>query len=82
MLLEGLPQQALLAGANGRRPVGRPRTNWINYIKDLMWNRLGLHPSEMIDVMEDCEVWRLNLELLPRNPRGKAGNEKRKRRKK
>ena len=25
--------------------------------------------------MEDREVWRLNLELLPRNPHGKAGNE-------
>ena len=29
--------------------------------------------------MEDREVWRLNLELLPRNPHGKAGNEERRR---
>ena len=32
---ERLPKQALLAKANGRRPVGRPRTRWTNYIKDL-----------------------------------------------
>ena len=36
---ERLPKQALLAKANGRRPVGRPRTSWTNYTKDLGWNR-------------------------------------------
>ena len=63
-----LPKQALLAKANGRRPVGRPRTRWTDYIEDLGWNRLGLHPSEMMEVMEDREVRRLNLELLPPQP--------------
>ena len=29
-----LPKQALLAKANGRRPVGRPRTRWTDYIED------------------------------------------------
>ena len=62
---ERLPKQALLAKANGRRPVGRPRTRWTDYVEDLGWNRLGLRPSEMMEVMEDREVWRLNLELLP-----------------
>ena len=36
---ERLPKQALLAKANGRKPVGRPRTSWTNYIEDLGWNR-------------------------------------------
>ena len=63
-----LPKQALHAKANGRRPVGRPRTRWTDYIEDLEWNRLGLRPSEMMGVMEDREVWRLNLELLPPQP--------------
>ena len=71
-----LPKQALLAKANGRRAVGRPRTRWTNYNKDLGWNRLGLYPSKMMDVMEDREVWRFNLELLPPNPYQKSGNEK------
>ena len=29
----------------------------------------------MIDVTQDHEEWRLNLELLPRNPQENAGNE-------
>ena len=77
MRQERLPKQALHPKANGRRPVGRPRTRWTDYIEDLGWNRLVLHPSEMMEVMEDREVRRLNLELLPRNPHGKAGNEER-----
>ena len=34
---------------------------------------LDLHPSEMMDVMEDREVWRLNLELLPPQSSRKSG---------
>ena len=73
MLQERLPKQALFAKANGSRPVGRPRTRWTDYIADLGWNRLGLHPSEMMKVMEDREVWRLNLEQLPSQPSRKSG---------
>ena len=50
-----------------------PKTRWTDYIGDLGWNRLRLHPSEMMDVMEDREVWRLNLELLPLQPSHKSG---------
>ena len=64
---EKLPKQALLAKAN-RRPVGRLRTRWTNYFQDNRWNRL-----EMMNVMEDREVWRLNLELLPRELSRKSG---------
>ena len=56
MRQERLPKQALLAKANGRRPVERPRTRWADYIEDRGWN------------MEDREVWRLNLALLPPQP--------------
>ena len=70
---ERLPKQTLLAKANGRRPVGRPRTRWTDYIADLGWNRLGLRPSEMMEMMEDREVWWLNLELLPPQPSRKIG---------
>ena len=73
-----LPTQTLLAKANGGRPVGRPRTRWTNYIDDLGWNRLGLlRPSEMMEVMEDREVWRPNLEQLPQQPSRKSGHEER-----
>ena len=70
---EKLPKQALHTKANGRRPVGRPRTKWADYIEDLGWNRLGLRPSEMVEVMKDREVWRLNLKLLPPQPSRKSG---------
>ena len=56
MAQERLPKQALLAKANGRRPIGRPKTRWTNYIEDLGWNCLGLHLSEMMDVMKNREV--------------------------
>ena len=75
---ERLPKQALHAKANGRRPVGRPRTRWTDYIEDLGWNRLGLRPSEMMEMMEDREVWRLNLELLPPQPSWKSGQRRKK----
>ena len=61
---ERLSKQALIAKPNGKRPVGRPRIRWTNYIEDLGWNRLGLHPSR--------KVWRLNLELLPLQPLRKS----------
>ena len=70
---ERLPKQALLAKANGRRPVGRPRTRWTDYIVDLGWKRLGLRLSKMMEVMEDREVCLLNLELLPPQPSRKSG---------
>ena len=71
----------VLAKANGKTPVGRPRTGWTVYIEDLGWNSLVLYPSEMMDVIEDRQVWRLYLELLPHNPHGKAGNEERRKKK-
>ena len=70
---ERLPKQALHAKANGKRPVGRRRTRWTDYIEDLGRNRLGLRTGEMKDVMEDREVWRLNFELLPPQPSRKSG---------
>ena len=58
---ESLSKQALLAKANGRRPVERLRTRWTNYIEETM------------NVMEDREVWWLHLELLPPQPSRKSG---------
>jgi len=65
---ERLPKQALLAKVKGKIPVGRPRTRWAVYIEDLGWNRLGFQPSEMLAMVADRDVWRLNLELLPPQP--------------
>ena len=61
---EKLPKPTLLAKTKDKRPVGWPRIRWTDCIEDLGWNRLELQ-SEIMDVVEDSEVWRLNLELLP-----------------
>ena len=73
MSQERLRKQALLAKTSRRTPVGRPKTRWTNYTEDLGWNSSGLHRSEMMDVAEDREVWRLNLELLLQQPSQKSG---------
>ena len=44
---ERLRKPTLYAKVDGKRPVGRPQTRWLDYIEDLGWNRLGLYPSEM-----------------------------------
>ena len=72
---EQFPKQTFYAKVSGKRPVKKPRTRcWLYYIKDLGWDSLGLHPSEMQSVLVDGEMWRLNLELLP--PQRKAGEKK------
>ena len=61
---ERFHKQALLAKANGKRPAGRPRTTVDGPITLRILDGI-VSPNEMMDVMEDREVWRLNLELLP-----------------
>ena len=74
---ERLPKQALLAKANGRRPVGRPRTRWTNYIKDLgAWDFTQV---KWWMWWKTVKCGGLILSCCPRNPHGKAGNEERRR---
>jgi len=54
---QGFSKQALLVKVKRKRPVRRPRTRWEDYIEDLEWNRLGLQPSEMLEVVADRDVW-------------------------
>ena len=79
MSQERLPKLALLAKVNGRRPVGRTRTRWTNYIEDLDWNHLGLHSSKMMDVRKIMKCDGLISSCCPRNLHGKAGNGERRR---
>ena len=73
MSLERLPKPALLAKENGKRPIEPPTTKWTNYIEDLGWNRLGLHPREMMFVIKYGKVRQLNLELLSLQRSRKSG---------
>ena len=74
-----LPKQTLYADMSGKRPVGRPRTRWLDYIEDLGRNRLGLCPSEIQSVSVDRDMSRIQKiwSCWPCNPLGKAGEEKR-----
>ena len=78
---ERLPKQALPVTCQkqmGKDLLDDPRTRWTNYIDDLGWNRLGLYPSEMMDVMEDWKCDGLISSCCPYNPHDKAGNEEKK----
>ena len=73
---ERLPKQTLYAEVSGKRPVGRLRTRWFNYIEDRGWNRLALNPSEIQSVLVDQKKWRLIWSRCPRKPLGKRVNKK------
>ena len=64
-----LSKQALLAKGYCRRPVGRPRTRWTDYIEGLKWMW-----------WKTVRCGGLILSYCPRNPHGEAGNEERRRR--
>jgi len=51
-----IPQTSFTCKVKGKRPVGRLRIRWEDYIEDLGWNRLGLQPSEMLEVVADRGV--------------------------
>ncbi|KAL3052884.1 hypothetical protein OYC64_005410 [Pagothenia borchgrevinki] len=63
-----LPRQVFQARPAGRRPRGRPRTRWRDYISSLAWELLGIPQSELVDVAREREVWGLLLKLLPPQP--------------
>ena len=53
-------RQVLLAKPTGKRPRGRPRTRWSNYISDLARARLGVDRAELPEISDfDCEVFRV-----------------------
>ena len=52
-----LPREVFLACPAGRRPRGRPRTRWSDYVAQLAWERLGILPEELEEVSGEREVW-------------------------
>ncbi|TWW55258.1 Protein diaphanous -like protein 2 [Takifugu flavidus] len=51
-----------------RRPPGRPRTRWRDYVSRLVWERLGIPPDELEEVAGERGVWASLLRLLPPRP--------------
>ena len=56
---------------HGKRPVGRKRIRWLDFIENMVWKRLGLHPIEMI---KKCGG--LTRTCCPFNSQEKAGEKK------
>jgi hypothetical protein len=65
MLTGRLPRDVFKARPVGRRLRGRPRTRWRDYISTLAWERLGISPSELVNVAREREVMGQLLELGP-----------------
>ena len=63
-----LPWEVFLACPAGRRPRGRPRTRWSDYVTRLAWECLGVLPEELEEVSGEREVWVSLLRLLPPRP--------------
>ncbi|TWW64119.1 R2DM Retrovirus-related Pol polyprotein from type II retrotransposable element [Takifugu flavidus] len=63
-----LPGEVFRACPSGKRPPGRPRTRWRDYVSRLAWERLGIPPDELEEVAGEREVWASLLRLLPRDP--------------
>jgi len=60
-----LPLEVFQARPTGRRPRGRPRTRWRDYISWLAWECLGIPQNELESVAGEREVWVDLLGLLP-----------------
>ncbi|TWW68268.1 hypothetical protein D4764_19G0000660 [Takifugu flavidus] len=45
-----LPGEVFRACPSGRRPSGRPRTRWRDYVSRLVWEHLGIPPDELEEV--------------------------------
>ena len=63
-----LPLEVFQARPTGRRPRGRPRTRWRDYISRLAWERLGVPQNELESVAGEREAWVGLLGQLPLRP--------------
>ena len=68
MSLKRTAKQLMNALPRGKRPRGRLRTCWKNYVEDLGWSHLGIPRAELPLVAEDRDAWRSQLELLLQQP--------------
>ncbi|KAK3559006.1 hypothetical protein QTP86_000109 [Hemibagrus guttatus] len=50
-----LPGEVFQACPTGKRPRGRPRTRWRDYVSWLAWERLGVPPEELEEVARERE---------------------------
>ncbi|KAK3532138.1 hypothetical protein QTP86_008588 [Hemibagrus guttatus] len=56
MPLGRLPGEVFWACPTGKRPRGRPRTCWRDYVSQLAWEHLGVPPKELEEVSGEREM--------------------------
>ena len=62
------PGEVFWARPTGRRPLGRPRTSWREYVSWLAWEHLGIPLEELDKVAGERGDWASLLRLLPPQP--------------
>ena len=67
-LVRRLPVEVFRARPTGRKPRGRPRMRWRDYVSRLTWESLGVPPEELEEVAGDRDVWVSLLKLLSPRP--------------
>ncbi|TWW64132.1 hypothetical protein D4764_03G0011400 [Takifugu flavidus] len=60
-----LPGEVFRACPSGRRPPGKPRTRWRDYVSQLVWERLWISPDKLEEVAGEREVWASLLGAVP-----------------
>ncbi|XP_018538853.1 uncharacterized protein LOC108887791 [Lates calcarifer] len=60
-----LPLEIFQAHPTGKRPWGRPRTSWRDYVSLLAWERFRNPQEELENVAGERDVWNALLSLLP-----------------
>ena len=68
MSFERTAKKLLRSPPIGRKPKGRPRTQWREYVEYLSWYRLGIPPEHLSFVAKSRDAWRLQLEQPPPRP--------------
>ncbi|KAK3550782.1 hypothetical protein QTP70_004917 [Hemibagrus guttatus] len=58
------PGGVFRACPTGKRPQGKPRTRWRDYVSRLAWEHLGVPPEELEEVSGEREVWASLLRLV------------------
>ncbi|KAK0136511.1 hypothetical protein N1851_027370 [Merluccius polli] len=59
-----LPGEVFRARPTGRRPRGRRRTRWREYVSRLAWERLRIPREELDEVAGEREVWAGTLSVM------------------
>ncbi|KAK3561572.1 hypothetical protein QTP86_010655 [Hemibagrus guttatus] len=63
MPLGRLPGEVFRACPTGKRPRGRPRTRWRDYVFRLAWERLGVPLEELEEVARERELFQVSYSL-------------------